>query len=312
MNKIHRYFIISIVLAMFVFNGCVDEVDIHSDFNETPKLVLYARLCPQIDSTYILLSNTQLLYSNNNSGSIANISDGNVELSSDGVNWIKARYDNMKGRFLITQAELPIVEGGTYYIRASYNGYEDVNAVCTVPRSHDVDFRIDTVEAVNDIHWGEVYNWPHRDVFVQWHDVPGEANAYGIKQYTQNQTQTDYPDGVVTSYHWAYNTVWLSDQSTDYQYVSDENKDGGLFRFMIDEDIYENDDEWYEDHSKPFKYYLLFLDRACYQYEKSMENNEFDLGFLMLEPNHTFTNIENGFGLFGAFSMREVYSFKWE
>ena len=295
-----------IVLAMFL-PSCVDEVDLHNDYNELPKLVLYARLCPQIDSTYILLSSTQLLYSGGSSGSVANISGGNVEISADAMLWVKAAYDSTKGRYLVTQAELPVVEGGTYYIRASYDGYDDVRAMCTVPYSRDVDFRIDTVEAVNDIHWGEIYNWPHRDVYVQWRDVPGETNAYGIKQFTQNQVNSYFPGGVEVSYYWAYNTVWLKDQNTDYQYVSDEGMDGGLFRYVIYEDIYEDEGRQTAVRARPSTYYLIFLDRPCYRYEMSLNDNEYNLGFLMLEPAHAYTNVEGGFGLFGAFSMMPVH-----
>ena len=78
-------------------------------------------------------------------------------------------------------------------------------------------------------------------------------------------------------------------------------------RFIHDVDLYEHedDDEW----TPPLEQqrYLLFLDRNCYQYEITLPYDDFGmLNFLFLEPEHTFTNIENGFGLFGAFSMLEV------
>ena len=44
---------ISCVLTTCAFVGCVDDVDLEGQFNETRKLVLYARLCPQLDTTYI-------------------------------------------------------------------------------------------------------------------------------------------------------------------------------------------------------------------------------------------------------------------
>ena len=52
-------------------------------------------------------------------------------------------------------------------------------------------------------------------------------------------------------------------------------------------------------------FYLVFLDKDSYLYETTLsEDNQ--LNFLMLEPLHTYSNIEGGFGLFGAFSMREI------
>jgi hypothetical protein len=39
----------------------------------------------------------------------------------------------------------------------------------------------------------------------------------------------------------------------------------------------------------------------------TLPNDDFGmLTFLFLEPEHTYTNIKNGFGLFGAFSMLEI------
>ena len=50
------------MMAAVAFTGCVDDINIEDQFGETRKLVLYCRLCPQMDSTYILLSNSQLIF----------------------------------------------------------------------------------------------------------------------------------------------------------------------------------------------------------------------------------------------------------
>jgi hypothetical protein len=73
--------------------------------------------------------------------------------------------------------------------------------------------------------------------------------------------------------------------------------------------IYDDDDDW-EDDIEPIdpQRYLLFLDKNCYQYEMTLPllDGLSMLGFLFLEPEHTYNNIQNGFGLFGAFSMVRV------
>jgi sirohydrochlorin cobaltochelatase len=74
----------------------------------------------------------------------------------------------------------------------------------------------------------------------------------------------------------------------------------------------EGDDYWDEDEGEDEDegntYYLIFLDRNCYLYEKTLNDNDLgsDMSFLLLEPVHPYTNIENGFGLFGAFCMVPV------
>lgn len=286
-----------------ITSSCVDDVDIRNQMDENQKLVLYARLCPQIDTTYIMLSNTQLLYSEHG-GEIRNIEDGVVELSSDGNTWVKASYNKERQRYMITKSELQINEGGTYYIRASYDGFEDVKATCTVPVSHDVAFRFDTVSTTSDVHWGEIFNWPHKDVYVQWNDVSGEENAYAIAQSVWS-SQHGYPseEGNEGNY-WKLYVTWLADGNNDVQYVSDKGHDGEVMRYLFDYDI--DDEEWKDDTDHATKYYLLFLDKGCYLYETTLSDDSY-MNFLLLEPPHTYTNIENGYGLFGAYTMMEVY-----
>ena len=309
--KISRKLVVIIATTFsFLFTACVDEVPIDREFNETQKLVLYSRLCPQLDTTYILLTNTKLLYTSTNQ-SILILDDGVVELSADGEHWVRATYLPEKEHFFLTKEEFPIQEGGTYYIRASYPGYEDVSSSCTVPYSHDVGFRLDTVSAIGDVHLGEIYNWPHRDVYAEWRDVPGEENYYALMEKVSQIYYDDSDNGfgsAAKTYYWTFYTVWMYLNNQDYRYVSDEGYDGALMRFMVEGGLPEEEDDYWDDEEDDSEdeYYFLFLDRNCYLYEQTLHEDGFDMNFLLLEPVHTYTNIENGFGLFGAFSMLKV------
>ena len=313
MNRIKTFRIIIVAVFSTLFSlllfSCVDEVHIDQDFHETQKLVLYCRLCPQLDTTYILLTNTTLLYASSNS-EMTNLKDGMVELSADGQTWTRAAYDPARQQFFLTKEEFPVTEGGIYYIRASHPGFEEVSSSCTVPVTHDLGFRFDTVSVSSDMHLGQIYNWPHRDVYAEWRDVAGEENYYALTEKVLF-THNDFGDGsgpVITSYYWDFYTIWMYRNNQDYRYVSDEGYDGALMRFMVDENLPEEDFDYEEDDEEDAEeeYYFLFLDRNCYLYEQTLNDNDFDLNFLMLEPTHTYTNIENGFGLFGAFSMMRV------
>ena len=308
-KNMKKNIIIFVILSIVAFTACVDEVHIDQDFHETQKLVLYCRLCPQLDTTYILLTNTTLLYASSNS-EMTNLKDGVVELSADGQTWARAAYEPMRQHFFLTKEEFPIEEGHTYYIRASHSGFEDVSSSCTVPATHDVGFRFDTVSVSSDMHLGQIYNWPHRDVYAEWRDVAGEENHYALMEKVLF-THNDFGDGsgpVITAYYWDFYTVWMYRNNQDYRYISDEGYDGAVMRFLVEDNLPEEVDiDWDDEEDEEInEYFFLFLDRNSYLYEKTLNNDDFDLNFLMLEPTHTYTNIEGGFGLFGAFCMKKV------
>lgn len=300
--------IICCILAALAFTGCVDNVDIE-DQGDIRKLVLYCRLCPQMDTTYILLSNTQSIFGHDNQG-LSYITDGTVELSADGNHWVQAQFDPLLKRYLITKKAFPVVEGGTYHIRASHPDYEEVSASCTVPLTHDVGFRYDTVSTDGDVHWGEPYNLPHKDLYVEWRDVAGEENAYalGSKDLWEISDYDYYSDEYDIYYEWRFNLEWMTENNRDYLYVSDKGRDGKTMRFLLAVGI-EDEGDWYDDEENiNHQTYLFFLDKNCYQYEMTLPllDGLGMLSFLFLEPEHTYNNIKNGFGLFGAFSMLPV------
>jgi len=302
---------IGFIVGLLSFSGCESVVDLSDQIDAQPKLVLYCRICPQLDSTYILLTTSKVLYSTTNEGEMSQnsnyytrLSDGIVELSADGNTWKRAVYDESRQQYLITQAELPIEEGHTYYIRASHDGYPDVSACCTVPFVRNVNFRFDTVTVQSDVHWGEVWDEEHQDLYVEWKDYPGEENYYMLVNHYIMAHYYYMAGGVDSvSYSWYWWTRWLEDENEKSLLVfSDEGQDGQVFRRLL-EAFYED----YNEHDTQEQYYLLFLDRNNYLYEKSMSYSDYaSLSYFLLEPLHTYSNIENGFGLFGAFSMLAV------
>lgn len=286
-------------LSLLAFTGCIEKVDLQEELGETKKLVLYCQLCPQLDTTYILLSHTRLLFGAASHEAIQIFNDGVVELSADGKNWVQASFDSTYNRYRLTRTEFPIEEGHTYHIRASHEGYKEVSATCTVPWVRDVDFRIDTVRTEHDTHWGEVFDYPHIDLYAQWRDWPGEANYYGLVML---QRSYDYLEDGVDHYSWVYKVFSFTDEEGQwYQYVADEGRDGQPIRMSFAELLGEEDLV-----DGPFtgkEIYLCFLDRENYLFDLSSNASNDFINFLLLEPGHTYSNITNGFGLFGAFCL---------
>ena len=300
----HIFFPIQLLMLLlpFLLGSCISDVDLEQQLNEKTKLVVYCRLCPQADTTYITLTHTQLLYTTHNQ-SIKPISNGMVEISCNKTDWVRAYYDEDLQRYFITKEELPIVEGGTYYLRASAEGFDDVSATCTVPHMRNIDLQFDLVEAQNDTHWGTTYGQLHTDFYWQWQDFPGEENYYAFF------TREDYY-GFSSFY-----SIVLERDNTSYEYISDEGQDGKLMRYLYEFDYYgtygddvnvisydddENDDEE-EDELTVDDIWIMQLDRNCYLYETSQDEYGNEFSTFLLEPEQTYSNIKGGFGLFGAF-----------
>ena len=318
LNIKYKTLSICIIASLFSLTGCMETIDLSDQIDAQPKLVLYCRLCPQFDFTYIMLTSSSVLYRWNDSdvnsfgtSSIYALKDGIVELSADGNTWKRAVFDEVRQQYLITQAELPIIEGHTYYIRASHEGYPDVSASCTVPYAREVNFRFDTVTVQSDVHWGEIWNEEHQDLYAEWNDYPGEQNYYMLANkfimthyyHSYNEDTHAYETDSIT-YSWNWWTPGLEDENGSYKSVfSDEGKDGQVMRGLLEAFYEEND---YDDFDNQEEYYLLFLDRNCYLYEKTLNTDYSEFSAFLLEPMHTYSNIENGFGLFGAFNMQEA------
>lgn len=315
----YKTLLICVITSLFSLVGCEDIVDLSDQIDAQSKLVLYCRLCPQLDSTYIALTYSNVLYRTTSEGGdpysmyqrVEMLSDGIVELSADGNTWKRAVFDEARQQYLITQAELPILEGHTYYIRASHAGYPDVSASCTVPYAREVNFRFDTVTVQSDVHWGEIWNEEHQDLYAEWNDYPGEQNYYMLANkfimthyYNSYNEDTHAYETDSITYSWDWWTPGLEDENGSYKSVfSDEGKDGQVMRGLLEAFYEEND---YYDFDNQEEYYLLFLDRNCYLYEKTLNSDYSGLSTFLLEPLHTYSNIENGFGLFGAFSLQEI------
>ncbi len=273
-------------LCTILLTSCITDVDIDKQLDEAEKLVLYCRLCPQVDTTSVYLSHTTMLFGTYTDELSDPVAGAIVELSSDKVNWTRARYDNRQQRYLLPQSEFPIESGVTYYIRAYHPDFEEISSQCAVPYIRDIDLQLVTAPAINDTHQGEIFDFSHIDYSLQWKDYPGEENRYMFITGTPDSGQAASWSSLIV--------VYLIDNK-EYTYIfSDEGRDGQTIRCHYK---YEYDNNGDIDTEK---FGIVFLDPNCYKYEKSRIENDNLMSFFMLEPLHFYSNIENGYGLFGA------------
>jgi hypothetical protein len=296
MNRLFFYLLIGLSITV---NSCVNYVDHELDI--PPKLVLHCYLVPQLDTTILYLTNSSPLFTRAQR-KIEPVVNALVEISDDNNRWFKMEFDFENNIYYILQTQFPILEGKTYYVRASAPEYETVSASCTVPYLRETNLELVFEESINDYHGGEFYNWPHHHGYLKWNDYPNEENYYLF--YRQDL------DWYSSGWDW-YNDEWIP-SDTNYYYswpllsdinwkpcvYSDIGQDGKkMSAFMMDY------------IPELFEMTLLQTDKNCYLHELSLWNYDSDLQFFMLEPIQLYSNIKNGYGVFGAFVMRD-YTFE--
>lgn len=307
--------LISLFVFAACFSGCIETVSLN-EIGIKPKLVLYCFLSPQYDTISVSLTNSQPLFSYIR-GTMA-VTNATVEISNDNQHWTQIRYNKASRRYLLPQSQFPILEGKTYYIRAAAPDYESISASCTVPFWRETDLKPETEfvpTSKNNL-------YSYASLYFSWKDSPGEENYYAFMQYGLYE----YYD-----YKWDYNHgVWLYDttinlnaylvQENSEVVFSDVGKDGGKmsvpwtridcsFSEFMENDYFDND--YNECYIYKYNYdsiYILFVqtDKNAFLYENSASAAE-NMGFMdifTIEPALVYSNIKNGYGVFGAMTFK--------
>jgi hypothetical protein len=258
---------------------------------------------PQLDTTIINLTSSAPLFTTHPKNP-APVSNATVEISDNNAQWVKLKYDTAYKRYFIPQADFPVKEGKTYYIRASAPGFETVSASCTVPYLRETNFNLVFEESINDVHYGEIYNWLHYHGFFEWNDYPGEDNYYMFcdkyfsKHYLHHfdWDNGEHSEDTASFYDWYF--LWdMNDKRCIY---TDNGQDGKKMSvFMMD------------GLPGVFETTLLQTDKNCYLFEKSAMDYDDTFNSFTLEPLQLYSNVKNGYGVFGAFVMKE-YMFEFE
>lgn len=290
---------LSVLFLSMMFVGCVSVVDIEDQLHEKERLVLYCRLCPQADTTFVNLSHSHLLYGSGSENDILPVTNAVVELSADNVNWIQATYDVRRQAYALSAEQFPVAEGRTYYIRANAEKYDEVTASCTVPYSYDIHLRFNTEQSQYDNHSGEFYSYLHYDSYVSWDDPAGVDNYYAFGTVWEEE-YTDWEDKTGKSFPTSiFEFVDLSTNDTWYNIFSDAGRDGQTLRYLYNYDIDPEDNEPADIR------WIFFLDRNGYLYETTLHDYD-GLSTFLLEPMQTYSNINGGFGLFTAITIVPV------
>ena len=307
-------YLVSFFVLVIYLVSCEEVVNL-KDTGVKPKLVLYCFLSPQYDTISVYLSNSQPLFSSDKI--LAEVRDAAVvEISNDNKNWTQIPYSKDNKRYWLLQSQFPIIEGKTYYIRASVPNYESISASCTIPfwRETNPKPELDSVPNTNPSTWvGSNFNTL---LYFSWKDYPNEKNYYALMYYEFHKNidwRSEEGKGIMTNY-FTYHYIKTEDLTGEMIY-SDEEKDGQKINLLWKTIEYITPFMFNDTLSYGYGYdyydsiYFLFIqtDETIFLYENSIALVLKTGGFASMftvEPNLIYSNIKNGYGVFGAMTFK--------
>lgn len=299
MKKIFLYSLLTI--SQFSLLSCeslIKEID-PSFLPETDsKLVVACFISPQDTVLAAKVTETKLLIGT--TGDIReDITNATVNLS-DGSKSIRLIYSPKLGYYRALPSELPILVGKTYTITVNTPDGRQVNASTTVPNNIALkEVKIDSTK-VNDFPQGNSVINTEYDVKVIWQDKAGESNYYrAISEFI-------FLYRIVDSINKKVINVPVS-AIVDLRTIDDKDTDGQLLslnRTYLPTNIGGNiqgQDSNLKTKLDKIKVGLFQTDIHYYNYHTSLRrqrenNNPF------AEPVLLYTNINGGFGCFGAYN----------
>lgn len=300
MKKIFLYSLLIVSqLIMLSCESLIKEID-PSFLPETDsKLVVACFISPQDTVLAAKVTETKLLIGT--TGDIRDdITNATVSLS-DGSKSIRLIYSPKLDYYRALPSELPILVGKTYTITVNTPDGRQVSASTTVPNNVEIkEVKIDST-TVNDFQQGNSVTNTEYDVKVIWQDKAGETNYYrAISAYdvtyeiSETKTNKKLSDTLISSL-------------VDLRTIDDKDTDGQLLSlnrtFLPSMNIgnVQNNREVSGKRLDKIKVGLFQTDIHYYNYHTSLRrqrenNNPF------AEPVLLYTNINGGFGCFGAYN----------
>ncbi len=236
------------------------------------KAAVYCILTPG-DSIFVALKTVQTINSQSANGT-KDITDARVALEDKTTGQrVTLLATRRSGLYSCAQRNFPIQPGHTYHLLVSASYLDTMEASCQIPLRTA---KIDTI----------AYGEPYQDSFIKqrrvaltWLDVSDSAMHY------------DY----FISSQYLYQNSTLTNTSFDNSLIT-----------QVGNQLYYNDDTI--DSGTPHTYYLFTTDPNLYTFFTIAQRignvsggnaSDFFGGYLGITP--TFTNIRNGYGIFGGY-----------
>lgn len=294
-------YIILIISQLFLLSckSLVKEIDPSILPQTDSKLVIACFISPQDTVLSAKVTETKVLIGS--TGDIRNDLENATVKLSDGVKTVQLVYSATLGYYRILPKELPIIVGKTYSIDVSTPDGRKVNATTTVPNNVPIkEIKVDSSSNTSGFGGNQVVNTSYT-VKVIWQDIANATNYY--RALSVFDIIYDIPDSLDNK------TIIkkLITSIVDLRTLDDKDTDGQLLSLSreyqpnnVGANIQGNQIELGKRLDK-IKVGLFQTDINYFNYHTSLRkqrenNNPF------AEPVLLFTNINGGFGCFGAYN----------
>lgn len=282
--KNYRLFVL---LGILVFNySCRTKVKKLQIANTNDEVVVYGFLNPQIDTITIGLG---LAVGNNSNKQISlqyeDLENSSVTLESNGQSYplsllkkiggTSAQTENVLYVFYGLSSAFPILEGATYQIKVNNGDKINASAVTTVPYS-DFDFESELTKINYTSNYG-----------------------YKLKLKTTISNPNQNLSALRTS-------ILFNNRQYGYEYALLDNV--SLPKYSSIGTIVEENIFYYSSISDrdTFEVSVSNISGSVFEYIKSAREGDLDAGNPFVEPVTRYTNIEGGYGVFGAINPKTM------
>ena len=278
------------ILSLFLFLSCQKEIKIDQEKIEN-KLVLNSIISSQSDTVWVSLTESRdLLYDKYN---FPVAKEAKIQLFEEGV--LIGSLSFINDQYYIAHK---VINGKTYKLEASYKEFKPIIAQTTVPHPGALE------------NFTAIKNENERvNASILIKDNSQEDNFYGIKMYRKEfSLDTNYQFG---DYYQTYNCT--NEFITSYPKPDVSVGNTCAVVFLLKDTPFKNSTYLFKLFSESYSYGIddiqteLVLTFNSYNYDyfqylisKYVYNSNFGNPFA--EPVQVYNNIENGYGIFGAFN----------
>ncbi len=282
--KYNLYLLLLFVLGWTSCSKLIDDVDIPI---KEAKLVVHGFIHPGADTLEVRVEKTQAVFATDFDPNDLVVKDARVYITTETGEKHQLNYCDMSKKYLITSALLPVVEGDSYSLLVEHDKFPTARASVTVPYVNTA-FEIVKIDSV-------FYSYKKTyEIVASISDTPNIENYYILFGYIHGVQYEEDENGeikeeVITQriFQW---DEWISDQKADgLNYVR-----RGEVNYAL------------ENMPKGLHFKLFCIDEHFYRYRDAILaiDNLADNAFAT--PVSMYSNIENGFGVFSAYSVLAV------